>query len=347
MSMLVESSEITKMDPATLKYSLQDMHDIRNKGFGFTFDTEIVEMIHYISTSMGLHAPTLSTDFIKHAFVPKIISQSSSSESLKYASKRHRSNKSMEISNNEWESIRSFQATKIEHKTGTNGDIDQLRLLLNKITDKTVSDIREKVITQLDIVVARTDIDDLELKHVAELIYTLSSSNKFYSKLFSTLFSELATKYAFIRKEFNLKYGAVMAEYLNIVYVDPDVNYDEYCDNIKINDRRRALSLFLVNLGLVGFINPEEVLVILHTLLARIEGSIRNAEQKNINDELIENVALLFSGGLFDAVNDDNCDDDIEQDSLTERIRILSMMKAKDCKGLSNKTIFKCMDLIE
>lgn len=344
---MVDATELNKMNSNGPKYSLQDMHAIRSRGFEFTFTAEIVEMIDYISTSMGLHVPAVPTAFVKHASVPKTMSQSSSSESLKYASRKHRSSKSMEISSDEWESIRSFQATKIEHKTGTSGDIDQLRLLLNKITDKTFADIREKVISQLNVVVARTDIDDSELKRVAELIYTLASSNKFYSKLFSTLFSELATKYAFIKKEFDLRYGGAMAEYLNIVYVDPDTDYDEYCNNNKVNERRRALTLFLVNLGVIGFIEPTDVLTILHTLLAKIEETSLVADQKTINDELIENVALLFNSELFDNIKDDNCDDAIEQDAISERIRTLSMMKAKDCKGLSNKTIFKCMDLIE
>ena len=51
----------------------------------------------------------------------------------------------METSNDEWESILTFQATKIEQKSGIDADIDQIRLLMNKLTDKTFLDIKDKI----------------------------------------------------------------------------------------------------------------------------------------------------------------------------------------------------------
>ena len=43
----------------------------------------------------------------------------------------------MEISNDDWESIRTFQTTTIEQNIGIENDINALRLYLNKLTDKT------------------------------------------------------------------------------------------------------------------------------------------------------------------------------------------------------------------
>ena len=40
--------------------------------------------------------------------------------------------------------------TKIEQKTGIDGEINEIRLYLNKLTDKTFLDIREKIIDKIN-----------------------------------------------------------------------------------------------------------------------------------------------------------------------------------------------------
>ena len=58
----------------------------------------------------------------------------------------------MEVSSDDWESIRTFQTTKLEQKTGIEGDINELRLYLNKLTDKTFLDMREKIIDKINFI---------------------------------------------------------------------------------------------------------------------------------------------------------------------------------------------------
>ena len=55
--------------------------------------------------------------------------------------KKQRGNKGMEVSSEKWESAKPFQTTKIEQKTGIDGEINEMRLYLNKLTDKTFLDI--------------------------------------------------------------------------------------------------------------------------------------------------------------------------------------------------------------
>jgi hypothetical protein len=67
--------------------------------------------------------------------------------------------------------------------------------------------------------------------------------------------------------------------------------------------------------------------------------------KKNEVDELIENVALLYKKDLFDC---DSKDENLLIDGLTitEFITKIARSKVQKDMSISNKTIFKCMDLV-
>jgi hypothetical protein len=68
-------------------------------------------------------------------------------------------------------------------------------------------------------------------------------------------------------------------------------------------------------------------------------------------DEITENIAILFNKDIIRSVEDnDDYDEDayiIDGLSIMELITVFAKSKAKDYKSLSNKAIFKCMDLVE
>ena len=77
---------------------------------------------------------------------------------------------------------------------------------------------------------------------------------------------------------------------------------------------------------------------------------IVQAEKKNEVDELTENVAILFNKELIDEVVDDADDEEeyyVGELSIIEVVNKLAKSKAKDYPSLSNKAIFKYMDLVE
>lgn len=135
---------------STLKYNLTQITDISNSGFHFEIPEDSFNIINYLCSQVGTAGITSSV-FTKS---PPSISVNSndfttSSSQIKN-NKKKRGNKGMELNSEEWETIRSFQTTKIEQKTGLDGDISEIRLLLNKLTDKTFLDIREKIITKIN-----------------------------------------------------------------------------------------------------------------------------------------------------------------------------------------------------
>ena len=78
---------------------------------------------------------------------------------------------------------------------------------------------------------------------------------------------------------------------------------------------------------------------------------INQTDKKNEVDEITENIAILFKKNIIEDVSEgeDYNEEDFEIDgeSITDTITILAKSKAKDYKSLSNKSIFKYMDLIE
>ena len=337
---------------ATLKYNLKQITDISNSGFHFEITQDIADIINYLcgqvgssSMSSGIFiktAPSVSTNENINDFM-------SASSSVNKNNKKKRGNRGMEISSEEWETIRTFQTTKIEQKIGIDADLNDIRLYLNKLTDKTFLDMRNKIIEKIDLACSSSSEQEDAVK-LGTLVYDICSTNKFYSKIFADLFAELASMYSWLNEHFKQNYKNIMEQYNNIQYVDSEKDYDGFCEMNKINERRRAITTFYLNLALNGFIKKEDLVRILKNILTTIMNMISVPDKKNEVDELTEIVGILFNKEMIDEVDDDADEPEnyyVLDKSILDTVGILAQKKAKDYPSLSNKAIFKYMDLVE
>jgi len=339
----------------TLKYNLKQITDISFSGINFEIQDDTYNMINYLCTQVG------SSGIVSNVFNktendrPDSLKEnangfSSISNNGIRNNKKKRGNKGAEISADEWESIRTFQATKLEQKTGIDSDIDQIRLFLNKLTDKTFLDMREKIIERINKITSE-DITDEDRIKLANTIYDMCSINKFYSRVFAELFAELANKYqCWMMPMFDQKYENIMLQYNDIQYVDSEKDYDGFCEMNKKNEKRRSITTFFMNLAIEGFIPKDGVMKILRNLLEMVVNMIKTPDRKNEVDELTENIAILFNKDIIDEVEDDSDDPEefyINGQGIIETVNSLAKSKAKDYPSLSNKAIFKFMDLVE
>lgn len=331
-----------------LKYTLKEMTDISCSGFSYEISEESATIINYLCSEVGSQG-LLSNVFQKSDIVSGI-DNSNSQNSIFKNNKKRRGNKGMEINSEDWETIRTFQTTKIEQKIGVDNDIDQIRLLLNKLTDRTFLDMREKIIEKIDTLEKENSLEE-DYKKVGNMIYETASTNKFYSKIFADLFAELLSRYVWLKEIFDDKYNNIMEQYKNILYIDPDEDYDKFCDMNKVNEKRKAVTSFFVNLTLNGLVDKKYIVRILKDLLENVMELIVIQNRKNEVDELTENIAILFNKDILDAVvnlEDYNQSEMlINNKTIIETITALAKCKAKDYVSLSNKAIFKYMDLIE
>ena len=130
-----------------MKYTLHDIQDIMFKGFEYVLPENILKTISELSLQVG------SPDYVKTPIFKKRENpmKVESIKEINNTFKKNKRNKAMEIiSNEDWESLRTFQTTKIEEKVGIDAQIDLIRSLLNKMTDKNYNDIRNKIIDLID-----------------------------------------------------------------------------------------------------------------------------------------------------------------------------------------------------
>jgi hypothetical protein len=328
----------------SLKYTIEDFENIIFNGFDYEIQANVLEIITNLAREVG------SPDYVKTPMFPKkeisLKSNSIINNNLQINKKR-KGNKDMEVLNNEeWEALRNFQTTKIEKKSCCDIDIDLIRSLLNKLTDKNYIDISHKIIEIITKIVSENETIDLE--KISSNIFDLASSNRYYSKIYAQLFSDLSNKFEFIKKVCIFNLNKFIHLFDVIEYIDPNQNYDKFCEINKINEKRKCLATFYINLMYLNVIPKIEIVKITHNLLSKIYKFINIDNKKNEVDELTETISLLYKKDIYE--DDDEYDyeyNNIEGYTINEIVLIIANSKTKDFKSLTNKSLFKFMDLID
>ena len=324
-----------------LRYTLKDFTEITFNGFNIKLPEETLIAITELSQQVGsptyIRTPTFQKIESKHNLKTSI-------EGFSNDFKKKKRIKPIEIlSDEDWETIRTFQTTKIEQKEGVEAQIDIMRSWLNKMSDKLFAEPCEKIIEVLNKLIS-DGISDNDMLRVGTIIFEIASNNRFYSKLYADLYSKLIQNYDIMKYIFNQNLDSFMELFDCIEYVDPDIDYDKFCKNNINNERRKALSLFFVNLTIHNVITEEKLLHMTCSLLNKLLVYIKRDGKKNEVDEITENIAILYSYNkkLFES-----CKEIFDGILLNEMIEKLANSKAKTFPSLSNKSIFKFMDLLE
>ena len=325
------------------KYSIDDFNQILFQGFDYNLPDEILNVISNLALQVG------SPDYVKTPVFQKQenpMKSETTKETGNGSFKKGRRGKAQEILNSEdWNAIRNFQTTKIEEKAGLDADIDTIRANLNKLTDKNYIDIVNKIFEIIDRLIS----ENISLDNMSKLsatLFDIASTNRYYSKVYADLYSELSSKYPTMKDTFEKNLENFTQLFNKIEYVDPKVNYDKFCEINKMNEKRKALAAFYLNLMSNGMITKVKIMEITRNLLAQLYVFISQDNKKNEVDELTETVAILYKKELYE---DDDGDDyaHIEGYNISEVIDKIANSKVKDYKSLTNKSLFKFMDLID
>ena len=95
-----------------------------------------------------------------------------------------------------------------------------------------------------------------------------------------------------------------------------------------------------------GVISKDEIMSITRNLLAKIYEYISIENKKNEVEELTETIAILYKKDLCEK-DDVVAYEKIEGFAILEIIEKIANSKVKDYKSLTNKALFKFMDLID
>lgn len=338
---------------ATMKrYNLQEFSDITFNGFDIQLPEETLSIITELALQVGsptyIRTPTFNK--VEHSLRPirsttslsDTSASSPSSSSLAFKKKKRINKHNEQMSEGDWESIRSFQATVIEQKSGLDGQIDIIRSYLNKMSEKnypTQCDNISDILNQL--ILASAPHEDM-LK-IGNAIFEIASNNRFYSKLYADLYTDLIKKFEIMKVIFENNFTVFLEIFCHIEHANSEEDYNEFCRVNKDNERRKSLSSFFVNLMLNKVITKEKLVELTCNLMKQVVDFIEEDNKKSEVDEMIENISILYNKSWFES----SVSADIYGESFIDVVKRLAHSKSKSYPSLSNKSIFKFMDMVE
>lgn len=338
-----------EIDSTSQNYNLQQVNAIIFAGLDYTIPDETITLLNYLTEQIGSNSFIHDKVFHKREQKEDMLSNDQY-PNFKTDKKKRKGNKGMEILNEDWNTIRSFQTTKIEQKTGIDAIIDKLKLTLSKLTKDKFQIIKEQIITGINEIIENDTNDELLTDKIGNMIFDIALNNKFLSKMYADFYTELLNIYDWLRPIINNHLETYLDLFENMQYFDSDKDYDKFCDMNTINERRKLVTQMFVNLSLNNVISKQIIYELLISLLKRIFHLINQVDKKYEVDEITENIAILFNKETIEYIEKNNYDRDkhmINGLSVFELVTLFAKSKAKDYKSLSNKTIFKYMDLIE
>lgn len=361
-----------------MRYSIVDFNSILFNGFDLTLSDETVKIISELAKQVGSPDYVKTPVFKKRENPLKQIQPSSTNVSTSIKKKK---GKNMEITEDDWNVIRTFQATKFEKKEGIDAQIAIIKSHLNKLSDKNYKEIKDKLIEIIEKIIIEnktqekepeeekdseekepeTEEEKLEkekleqetkqmneenMYNISLVIFEIASNNRFYSKIYANLYADLFVRYEFIKNIFENSFNKFLELFITIEYINPEENYDKFCKINKDNEKRKSLCEFFINLMINNIISKDKIYNLLVSLLSQISELIVMSNKKNEVDEIMETVALLYKTDLFDCDNDNN-ESLINGLTITEFITKLANSKVQKNMSLTSKTIFKCMDMLD
>ena len=240
-----------------------------------------------------------------------------------------------------WESIRNFKATQVKNNSDDETKyIQNIRKILNIITESNSSDYFDEIYNNL-LSVKENFGDKYEI--ICEDVYKLLSTNYLYSKSYCNIFGFLIKKENIFKLLLDSEIINFEKLFDNLIYISPDENYEKFCEYNKSNEKRRAKITFYSNLYLINIINDDDIYRI-ENILFDITNKILNIEnKKNEIDEFSEYNYILVTT-IFNNLNNNN---KTYANILFNKVSEYSNYKVKDFKSITNKCIFKHMDIID
>ena len=325
---------------SVIRYNVTDFNNIMFGGFNYKLSDETMSAIQMIAEQVG--AP----EYVRTPQFPRREREHErNGGGVGMGGRRRGRGRAQEITDDDWQAIRDFQATEIIKKEGIGASIDLIRKHLNKITDKTYDVLSQEIVKEISSIVSEKDAespDVLEdLNKVGDSIFNIASGNGFYSKMYATLYKDLMSQFSFMEKIFSTNFEQFRALFKTIEYCDPNKDYDKFCDNNKTNEKRRSVSLFYVNLMKAEIVGADSITDIITELQEYMMRLIVADDNQMVVEELSEVMFILITNSAELLGKRD------EWEGIINIVTRISTMNNKSHPSISNKTIFKHMDMLD
>lgn len=240
-------------------------------------------------------------------------------------------------------SLTNFKTTEFTKREGINVHIYQIRKLFNMLTDKNYDKHSATIVEQINFVVKNNIAEEVML--YCNFCYQNLSSNLLYSTLSAQLYKTILENYSTFEEILNaaIKYDVIEAKIKKFVYVDPNIDYDKFCENNKLNESLRAEFSFFTNLLKLNCIRYEVIATIILNIYELVNTYIAAKTKKNEIDEISELLYILIANS-YDSIKSN----DVRLYEVIElNIQKIIDIKKENNSDLNNKCVFKHMDLLD
>ena len=252
----------------------------------------------------------------------------------------HYNNHQEKITVDDWAAIRNFKKTIINrNKEGISLAIDEIRCLLNKVTEKSYDEIKSKIFKKLE--ESNNNFGGEEFMSIGKLVFDIGSLNKYCSHLYARLYKELIGLYPIFENISENNYKVYAKIFDEIRWIDADEDYNLYCDINKENENRKSLSLFFTNLMKYNVFSEDKLISIIKNLIEKVDKTVQEENKVEIVEEIVSNliIMILNTSTIFK-------DKEIWEE-VKNHTKKYSEAKKKNYKSLTTKIVFKYMDLID
>jgi len=263
---------------------------------------------------------------------------------------RNRYNTSSAKTNDDtWISSRGFKPTTVvEKKEGGEKILHEIRIALNKISAKNYDTNKETIFEKMAELCAvaatkeaakETVTVNADITKVANTIFEIASTNKFFSEMYAKLYKDLTVRFPDIFTDIlNVFVGGFTETMKTIRYVDQTADFDEFCKYNKENDKRKATSVFITNLVKMDVVGVEVLVCMINEIFGILDEYMNRVDCVNEVEEITENIFLLVTNHL----------EIIPRGlKITETVRRISEMKPKELPSISSRAIFKYKDILD
>lgn len=315
-------------------YSLEEIENLIFNGIEYQLPQTVIDTIKFIEKELNLPPEVEPSQEIRKPNSGK--RHQSSSGGSGGGHRRGQNNKNTE----DWNALRNFKSTKIETKEGTEKACNDVRILLNKISNKNYETQKNLILEFIRNFFLETN--NIEQEKLANNVFGIISTNQFFIELYSDLYKELINNFTIFKTILD-NFVASFHQTIDIIkYNDPDIDYNAYCEYIKINDVRKSNSKFIVFMYKHTFIEKSHIIEILEYFLDKSLEYIDIENKTNEIEEITDNIFIFFTELQPLLLNDE-----IWKNNIITKIIKISHMKIKEHKSLTNRIIFKYMDIID
>lgn len=242
----------------------------------------------------------------------------------------------------ELQPIHNFKKTEIIKKDGIEKEINDIRLLINKLSQQTYDKIVIILISKLNEININETYNIDSINQIGYTIFNMATTNKFNSNIYARLCSKLITEFEFMNSIIYDNITEFMKLFNNMVFVNPEEDYDEFCKMNISNEKRRSMSLFLINLYKNNVITIDIVIQYIINIQNIITNNIDDSSKKMENQELTENLYILLTNIPFLIIKKQK-----EWIKIYENIKFMKNLTSNSKLGISSKCKFKHMDICD